>query len=214
MFLAMRKGIPYWITFNINNVYKLVLVQLRPDYTELLSKIRPLDPSFLKLSLPTSFVANHILQDILINQYKDSLRTLLYEAKVQELIVHQIHDAEKVDVPQTMRFPLFENDIKSLKNAKDHIENNYKKPLTIRKLAEHVGINEHKLKNGFKELFGTTPYSYLLSVRMKHAQEMLVNGELVSNIALDIGYENTGNFSNAFKKYHGCTPRDYLKKYR
>lgn len=211
--LLMQTGISHRITFNAIGYFNIFIIQLKPAYLITLLNIRPLDPLLLRKPLRTSFTASEIIKTIITSQYEEPLRNLFYEAKVKEVIFHQIHDAEKMDKLQADRLPLFENDIKLLYNAKENIENNYQHPLTIPRLAKHIGINENKLKKGFKEVFNTTCHTYLRTVRMKHARELLKNGASIAEIAFRVGYENSANFSNAFKKFHGCTPSTYSKTY-
>ncbi|NCU06276.1 MAG: helix-turn-helix transcriptional regulator, partial [Chitinophagaceae bacterium] len=85
--------------------------------------------------------------------------------------------------------------------------------ITLQQLSRKVGINEFKLKKGFKQLFGDTVFGYRHTVRMERAKEIILETKLeFSDIAFMTGFEHAENFHKAFKKYHGYTAVE-LRKY-
>ncbi|WP_428929178.1 helix-turn-helix transcriptional regulator [Marinibacterium sp. SX1] len=106
-------------------------------------------------------------------------------------------------------------DIRQLRRARAILDDRVAEPPSLLELAREVGINDFKLKKGFKALFGTTPYSYLTSRRMSLAREALVGGEAsVTEVANAVGYTNLGHFAAAFRKKYGAAPRDFRKQAR
>ncbi len=106
-------------------------------------------------------------------------------------------------------------DIARFYRVKELIEQNLHPPLSHSQIAKEVGINEFKLKTGFKELFGQTVYGYLLEKRMAKAKDLLENGtSSVSEVAWDIGYTNVSHFISVFRKFHGVTPGKFLASVR
>lgn len=86
-------------------------------------------------------------------------------------------------------------------------------PPTIRSLSLEVGINEKKLKYGFKEVFGTTIYGYLFEHKMSLAKQLLQDTDKsIFEIAELCGYEYTSHFCTAFKRRFGVSP-DSSRKY-
>ena len=74
-------------------------------------------------------------------------------------------------------------------------------------LARYAGINECTLKIGFRTLFKTSVYQYLLARRMNFAFKLIVSKQLkIKDIALQTGYESVSGFITGFKKYFGYTP--------
>ena len=66
----------------------------------------------------------------------------------------------------------------------------------------------------FKELHGTTPNLYRLEAKMNEAAALLINTDKsLMEIALDMGYENQGKFSAAFKKSIGLLPTQYRRRH-
>jgi AraC-like DNA-binding protein len=77
----------------------------------------------------------------------------------------------------------------------------------LRSLARQFGINEFKLKKGFRELFGATVFGYIHTLKMHHARTMMEEaGASVSQAASRTGYKNANHFSAAFKKQFGMSP--------
>jgi AraC-like DNA-binding protein len=92
--------------------------------------------------------------------------------------------------------------------GRDYLAQHFVAPPTIPQLARMVGINQTKLKAGFKELLGMTIHHYILQRRMELASELLLTrAHNVTEIAYLVGYEYPTNFTYAFKKYFGRLPR-------
>ena len=76
-------------------------------------------------------------------------------------------------------------------------------------LARSAGLNEVKLKAGFKTLFGSSVYAYLRHHRMEEAQRMLRRRlYTVTEVAQRVGYANPSKFAGAFRKQFGVNPSD------
>lgn len=101
-----------------------------------------------------------------------------------------------------------------LHQARDLVLGQFDKPLTVAWLCAAVGINEFKLKQGFRDLFDTTPHRLLTTVRMQHAWTLLEAGEPVSRVAYRTGFEHPANFSAAFSRFHGRTPKSVAGRAR
>lgn len=85
-------------------------------------------------------------------------------------------------------------------------------PLSIPQLAKAVHMNECYLKKGFKEMFGSSIFDYIQQERIKKAKQLLLNQkESINDIAIELGYSNTSNFTNAFKKNTGFAPSEWQR---
>lgn len=91
--------------------------------------------------------------------------------------------------------------------AREILLEQFSKPLTIAYLCARVGVNECKLKQGFRELFETSPHRMLTEIRMRRAWELLEAGERVSSVGYSVGYSHPANFSAAFSRFYGRSPR-------
>jgi AraC-like DNA-binding protein len=84
---------------------------------------------------------------------------------------------------------------------------NANNPPCLTELAKIAGINEFKLKHGFKEVFKNTVFGYLSDYKLMRAKELLAdNSKNIKNISDELGYSSVQHFSNAFSKKFGISP--------
>ena len=77
-------------------------------------------------------------------------------------------------------------------------------------LARMVRLSTSKLTKGFSTLFGTSIHAYIIDQRLEKAAGLLLESNLnISQIAALVGYSKASNFSAAFKKKYGVTPKNY-----
>jgi AraC family transcriptional activator of pyochelin receptor len=91
--------------------------------------------------------------------------------------------------------------------ARDLVNQRVHCPPSLTEIATAVGLNEYKLKRGFKETFQTTVFGYLTAQRLLLAKRYLLDTDkTAAEIAFDLGYATPQHFNNAFKKHFGHTP--------
>ncbi|MBE8724305.1 helix-turn-helix transcriptional regulator [Flavobacterium hungaricum] len=144
-----------------------------------------------------------VIQDIKNCFYKGLTRKIYLESKIYELIAlshHSLdHEKEAVRLART--------DIEKIKFAAQLIRENIDNPHTIVELARKVGVNQTKLKEGFKIIFGDTVFGYLQEIRMNKAKRYLTDTSLsIQEISQLSGYQSVSNFSIAFKRIFGYSP--------
>ncbi|AFJ01574.1 DNA-binding domain-containing protein, AraC-type [Methylophaga frappieri] len=89
--------------------------------------------------------------------------------------------------------------------AKSYLLTDLSAPPTIASLAKTVGLNQCKLKKGFKIRYGKSIYAYFQEERMLRAMNLLKNNN-VTETAMILGYSNVSHFSSAFRKQFGVVP--------
>ncbi|MGN0801191.1 MAG: response regulator [Candidatus Faecivicinus sp.] len=96
---------------------------------------------------------------------------------------------------------------------KHEIEKNYADPdFSIAQLAKRLYLSESYAGNLFKRRTGMTIGSYLNSVRMERAKQLLHDpANKVSEVGQKVGIENTDYFTRRFKQYTGKTPSEYRR---
>lgn len=151
-----------------------------------------------------------LINEIYTSPYEGLLNDLYIQSKTLEIVFLEIANLEENQVLPKVKFNDF--DIQAIKKAKEYLIQNYANPPSIKELSRIVRLNEFKLKYGFKIHFNITPYQFVLNYRLKQAKVMLESGELnVSEIAQITGYKHVQNFSNAFCKHFGMTPKSLNK---
>ncbi|WP_070971812.1 helix-turn-helix domain-containing protein [Vibrio sonorensis] len=137
----------------------------------------------------------------LMNQ-RDKHPLLLHSAVLDYLYWH----LQALKPAQSKAF-LSTREKRQLAIAKDCLLSDLSSAPTIAELAQLVGVNQCKLKKGFKELFGTSVYACFQEERMKKAMHLLKKNN-VTETAVALGYSNISHFSNAFRKQYGLLPND------
>lgn len=98
-------------------------------------------------------------------------------------------------------------DLDRLHQAQEILLHDLENPPSLTELAQQVGLNDYKLKSGFRQVFGTTVFGYLHQQRMQSARNLLISTDLnITEIANQVGYTSLSAFSTAFKKFFGISP--------
>ncbi len=143
--------------------------------------------------------------------FQNSFQKLFYEAKVLELIALQLNHMTNVQNLAGTDPGLKRQDIDRLHDAKEYLLKNICNPPSLLGLAKIVGLNDYKLKLGFKKLFGNTVFGFLRQYRMEIAKQLLQDGmKNVTEVSMEVGYSNPSQFAAAFKKQFGVNPGFYL----
>lgn len=151
------------------------------------------------------------LKQILDCPYQGVTRQLYLQSKCWELIALKLEQlTEDGNFSQQLN-GLKQDDINRIYAAKDILIRNWQQPPSLLDLARQVGLNDYKLKYGFRRVFNTTAFGYLWNYRMDQARQLLVDGGLsVKEVAALVGYSKQSNFAAAFRKKFGSTPKAYL----
>lgn len=145
----------------------------------------------------------NIIREIENAPYSGHLRKLYLESKIQELMVIQIGAFTQAE----RRTSLKAKDKDLIHEVKIYIEENPASTKSIVELAHMVGINQNKLKRGFKELFNNTVFGFITDVRMEKAKHLLLEKEMFVNEVADlVGYKHPQHFTAAFKRKYGFLP--------
>lgn len=105
-------------------------------------------------------------------------------------------------------------DIRKIREGQEMILNNLQMDLpNLKDLAHQLGTNEFKLKYGFKELYGTTVFKYLVQERLRKAKTLVQYTQLnFKSIAKMVGFKSVPHFSRAFSEQYGYSPKIFRKK--
>jgi AraC-like DNA-binding protein len=100
------------------------------------------------------------------------------------------------------------------KLAQDILSKEFRNPPSVEELSKRVGTNQFKLKKLFHHFFNNTPYGLLLEIRMNNAYQLLESKQCQVSVAADlVGYSHASNFSAAFIKHFGVSPKAIAKKH-
>lgn len=98
---------------------------------------------------------------------------------------------------------------------KDYLDQHYQEKIALDDLAQRYHINKFYLTRIFKDQFGLSINSYLLSVRITHAKSLLrFSDQTTDAIGITCGIGSGYYFSRVFKQVEGISPSEYRKKWR
>ncbi|WP_435255182.1 helix-turn-helix transcriptional regulator [Tenacibaculum sp. A30] len=151
-----------------------------------------------------------VLQQILTAQNQSSMRDLYIKGKTYELLSLHFDSGENTS-EEYCPFLIDDREVLKIRKAKDIIISRMSEPPSLQDLANEVGLNLKKLKEGFKQIYGDTVYSFLFDYKMDHARKLLESNQYnVNEVGLHVGYSTSSHFIAAFKKKFGTTPKQYV----
>lgn len=136
-------------------------------------------------------------------------RVVLYN-RVLLLIENLLQRFLLTELPPSKAERLKEKDMDGLKEVEFMLsEKELERFPSINKLSRVALMSSSKLKKRFKEVYGKKLYEYYNYNRLSKARQWIENGEAtVKEAAYRSGYSNLSNFSKAFKKEFGLSPRE------
>jgi len=147
-----------------------------------------------------------VIDQIIHCQYRGDLKKLFLLSKSIELLVLSA-EACQVTADKKDLYIRSKSDKEKLIAVRDLIHQKIDCPPNLSEIARTVGLNEYKLKRGFKETFNNTVFGYLADLRLQLAHRYLKDTQkTAAEIAFDLGYTTPQHFNNAFKKKFGFTP--------
>lgn len=150
------------------------------------------------------------LQQILNCPYQGMTKRMYLEGKTIELLAMQVGQWENLNKQYNSIKRLRPDDSERVHHAKEILIQNWDNPPSLQELTRQVGLNDYKLKQGFRQVFGTSVFGYLQHYRMEQAKQLLAEQELsVRGVAQQIGYASQSHFCYLFKRQFGISPRAY-----
>ncbi|WP_438976919.1 helix-turn-helix transcriptional regulator [Polaribacter sp.] len=151
-----------------------------------------------------------VLQQIINSNINSSIRELYIKGKVYELLSLHFQKDEATE-GEYCPFLVDEDNVLKIRRAKEIIISRMAEPPSLQELANEIGLNLKKLKEGFKQIYGDTVYSFLFDYKMEHARRLLESNKFnVNEVGIQIGYSTASHFIAAFKKKFGTTPKKYV----
>lgn len=152
-----------------------------------------------------------VLNQIMNYNLHESIKNLYLKGKAYELLSLFFNRNDDADIEQCP-FLVDEENVLKIRKAKDIIIARMAEPPSLQELANEVGLNLKKLKEGFKQIYGDSVFSFLFDYKMEFARKLLESGNYnVNEVGLKVGYSTSSHFIAAFKKKYGTTPKKYIQ---
>jgi AraC-like DNA-binding protein len=101
-------------------------------------------------------------------------------------------------------------DLALLRRVRDRIDRDYAQPLDVEALARGVNMSAGHLSREFRNAYGESPYSYLMTRRIERAMALLRRGDQsVTDVCFAVGCSSLGTFSTRFSELVGMPPSAY-----
>ncbi|AEH00965.1 helix-turn-helix transcriptional regulator [Lacinutrix sp. 5H-3-7-4] len=140
-----------------------------------------------------------------------SIKNIYFKAKAYEVLSLYFNRSEDADIEQCP-FLVDETNVLKIRKAKDIVISRMAEPPSLQELADEIGLTLKKLKEGFKQIYGDSVFSFLLDYKLEVARKLLESGEHnVNEVGLKVGYSTSSHFIAAFKKKYGTTPKKYVQ---
>jgi AraC-like DNA-binding protein len=95
------------------------------------------------------------------------------------------------------------------------LEKHLASPPGLIELSRMLGTNERKLTEIFRQRVGMSVFDYFTETRLESARHLLERSRMrVQAIASHIGYRNAGDFTRAFRRRFGTTPREHRRSHQ
>ncbi|WAL62182.1 helix-turn-helix domain-containing protein [Thermocoleostomius sinensis] len=198
---------------------QVVMVYAHNDFFRSFSPTQTLPPSLQKLMKGSgqfhqslgkvSPTMMQVLRQIIHCPYQGLTQQLYLESKALELIALQFACLD-ASPPSTNSVTLQPDDLERLHYARDFLIAHATNPPSLVELARQAGLNDRKLKQGFRQVFGTTVFGCLQDYRMQQARHLLQQPHLtIAQVAATVGYRNPEAFSTAFRRKFAMSPKAY-----
>jgi len=151
-----------------------------------------------------------VLNQLINYSLNKSIKNLYFKGKAYELLSLYFNRNEEANIEQCP-FLADETNVIKIRKAKDIILSRMAEPPSLQELSDEIGLSLKKLKEGFKQIYGDSVFSFLLDHKMEVARKLLESGnDNVNEVGLKVGYSTASHFIAAFKKKYGTTPKKYL----
>ena len=105
------------------------------------------------------------------------------------------------------------DDLARLRRVRDRIDREYAEPLDVEALARGVHMSAGHLSREFRQAYGESPYSYVMTRRIERAMALLRRGDLsVTEVCFEVGCSSLGTFSSRFTELVGMPPSVYRRE--
>jgi len=97
-----------------------------------------------------------------------------------------------------------------LKRVFEYVDIHLSNKITLLDLAAVAGLSRMHFASQFRMATGLRPHEFILRRRVRQAEELLRNSRMaIVEIALAVGFQTQAHFTTVFKRFAGCTPRQW-----
>src|ERR1700750_2859059 len=103
-------------------------------------------------------------------------------------------------------------DLARLRRVRDRIDREFDQPLDVEALARDAAMSAGHFSRAFRQAYGESPYSYVMTRRIERAMALLRRGDLsVTEVCFEVGCSSLGPFSSRFTELVGLAASHYRR---
>ncbi|WP_299402827.1 AraC family transcriptional regulator [Acaryochloris sp. IP29b_bin.148] len=160
---------------------------------------------------PTTAAMRSAVHQILHCPYQGLTRWLYWESKVIELIALRLEQVSSISSQAVTISGLQAESVDRIHYASTILHQRLDNPPSLLELSRLAGLNDCTLKQGFRQVFGTTVFGYLIQRRMEKACQLLKQQQSIAIVAAAVGYASSTTFSRTFRQRFGVSPKEYQR---
>lgn len=182
---------------NMNFVVLLQQIWIQEEWLQALHREMKESCGF-DITIAAGLVKHEIVE--IQNSYREALLALRRRAYLPgQYIIHYAEDMNKQN-------PMIQKAIK-------YIENHFAEEIRIEQVVAELYVTPNYFSQIFKSETGVNYSDYLNQYRVERAKDYLENTEFkVYQVSEKVGYQNYKYFHTVFRKYAGCSPKEYRNR--
>ena len=100
-----------------------------------------------------------------------------------------------------------------LKQILEYLSQHYLSDMSLKSCADALGFNESYLSTMFKKHTGASFHQYLLNLRLKKAEWLLINSDMpIIDVSESSGFSSTKTFHRVFRNKYGISPGSFRSR--
>ena len=117
-----------------------------------------------------------------------------------------------MDIAMHKKSALASKELNLATHIKNYLQYGFNEDITMETLERHFYRSKSQITKIFKQAYNTTPYAYLIDIRIQLAKDLLsTTKKPINEIAEYLRFSSEYHFSASFKKKIGVSPRAYRK---
>ena len=191
------------------------IIEFTAEFYELLCQQYPRNIFFLDNDIHSTLIKAGPELEILHHEVRTSALTGTAQRLAMDNLVLDIVEAvldniipyrrEKHITEKLKKFHLV-----TIERAKEYMTDNFVRDVSLMVLASFCHVSPFHFSRVFKSFTGFSPFKFLVSIRLKHAELLLKNTRLpVSDIAFLSGFNSIEHFTASFTSKYSTPPARY-----
>jgi AraC-like DNA-binding protein len=147
----------------------------------------------------------HILRE---SEAKQIGYELMISSQVKNMFVNLLrYDSRKLLISYSSM------EISRLRPVLDYVEKRLNEKIKVEDLCKQMNMSYHYFVKYFKKITGVPFIEYINRKKIKRAEELvLTTNRSIMDIGIEVGLPNMTHFYDLFKRYNGCSPKQFRKR--